>query len=119
MQGTYSRIVKCISLAALVLATFVMLQGIPQILLQFAVCGGALFGMMEAVRNRKYIWVAAFAVPFIYFNPVFPGVLSRSVSVAIVFLCALAFLGSLCYLRPTPRMSLATITDLLPRGESL
>lgn len=115
----YSRIVKSISLAALVLAAFVALRGIPQILLQLAVCGGALFVMMEAVRNRKYVWVATFAVPFICFNPVFPVVFSRSASLAIVLLCALAFLGSLRYLRPEPRMSLASITDLPARGESL
>ena len=115
----YSIIVKSISLASLVLAAFVTLRGIPQILLQLLVCGGALFVMMEAVRNRKYIWVGGFALPFLCFNPVFPLVLSRSASLAIVLLCALAFLGSLRYLRPEPRMSLASITDLPARGESL
>jgi uncharacterized protein DUF6804 len=83
------------------------------------VCGGALFVMMEAVRNRQYIWVAAFAVPVIYFNPVFPIELSRPATLAIVLLCALVFLLSLRYLSPQPRMSLATITDLPERGESL
>ncbi len=49
----YSRIVKCITLAALALASMVTLQEIPQILLQFVVCGGALFVITEAVRSRK------------------------------------------------------------------
>jgi uncharacterized protein DUF6804 len=115
----YSVIVKSISLAALILAAFVTLQGMPQIVLQLAVCGGALFVMVEAVRNRKYIWVAAFAVPFVCFNPVFPIVLSGSALLATVLLCALVFLGSVFYLRPQPRMSLASITDLPARGESL
>ena len=115
----YSLIVKSISLAALILAAFLTLEGMPQILLQLAVCGGALFVMMEAVRNRKYIWAAAFVAPFICFNPVFPLVLSRSASLAMLLLCALVFLGSLRYLRPQPRMSLASITDLPARGESL
>ena len=115
----YSTIVKCISLAALVLAALATLQGIPQILLQFVVCGGALFVMIEAVRNRKYIWAAALAMPFIYFNPVVPIVLARTALFPLALLCALAFLGSLRYLRPIPRMSLATITDPPARGESL
>lgn len=115
----YSRIVKVISLAALVLAAVLTLRGAPQIVMRLLACGGALFVMMEAVRSRKYIWVAAFAVPLICFNPVFPLVLSKSASRGMVLLCALAFLVSLRYLRPTPRMSLATITDLPARGESL
>lgn len=115
----YSRIVKGISLAALALATAVTLHGIPEVLLQFVVCGGALFVMMEAVHNRKYFWLAALAVPFIYFNPIFPIVLSRTLSLPIALLCALVFWGSLRYLRPKPKMSLATITDLPARGESL
>lgn len=115
----YSRIVKGISLAALVLAAFLTLRGGPQILMQFVVCGGAMFVLMEALRDRKYLWVAAFAVPFIGFNPIFPLVLSRSASLALVLLCALAFLASLRYLCPKRRMSLATITDLPARGESL
>jgi len=115
----YSIIVKSISLAALVLAAFVTLRGSPQILLQLLVCGGALFVMMEAARNRKYLWVAGFALPFLCFNPVFPLVLSRPAWLAIVLLSALAFLGSLRYLRPKPIMSLVSITDLPARGESL
>jgi hypothetical protein len=115
----YSRIVKCICLAALVLAAVVTLQGIPEILFQLVVCGGALFVMVEAVRNHQYLWVAAFAVAALYCNPVLPIALSQTASRPIVLLCALAFLGSLRYLSPKPRMSLATITDLPARGESL
>ena len=115
----YSRIVKCMCLAALALTVVVELHGMSEILLQFLVCGGALFVMMEAIRVRKYIWVAAFALPVIYFNPVFPIEVSRSVAFPIVLLCVSAFLLSLRYLSPKPRMSLATITDLPARGESL
>ena len=115
----YSSIVKVISLAVLILAAFVMLQGASRILVQLVVCGGALFVIMEAARSRKYVWVAAFGVPFVCFNPIFPVVFSRPASLAIALLCALMFLGSLRYLRPAPRMSLASITDLPARGESL
>lgn len=115
----YSMIVKGICLAALVMAAVVMLQGIPEILLQFVVCGGAVFVMVEAVRSRKYLWVAAFALVALYFNPIFPIALSRMASLPVLLVCATAFLASMRYVRPMPRMSLATITDLPARGESL
>ena len=114
----YSGIVKVTSLAAFVFAAFVAMRGLPEVLLQLVVCGGAMFVMLEAVRSRKYIWAAAFAVPFICFNPVFPLVLSRSASLAMVLLCASFFLTSLRYPRPGAGMSLVTITDLPARGES-
>ena len=69
----YSRIVKVISLAVLVMAAFATLRGAPQILTQLVV----------------------------------------------MLSCALVFLASLRYLRPELRMSLASITDLPARGESL
>jgi Family of unknown function (DUF6804) len=115
----YSRLVKCTCLVALALTAVVTREGMSTILLQFILCGGALFVMIEAVRNRKYIWVAAFAVLVMYFNPIFPVELPRWMALAILILCALVFLGSLRYLGTQPRMSLATITDLPARGESL
>jgi uncharacterized protein DUF6804 len=115
----HSRIVKWMCLAALILAAALRLDEVPRILLQFVVCGGAAFVMIEAARNRKYLWAAAFALVALYFNPVLPIALSRSASLPVVLLCALAFLGSVRYLRPVPKMSLATITDLPARGESL
>ncbi len=115
----YSRIVKCMCVAALILAAALRLDGIPRILLQFVVCGGAAFVMIEAARNRKYLCTVAFALAALYFNPVLPITLSRSAALPVVILCALAFLGSVWYLGPAPKMSLATITDLPARGESL
>ncbi len=115
----YSRIVKWTCLAALVVAAAVILRGIPQILVQFIVCGGAVFVMMEAFHNRKYLWVAAFVLVALYFNPIVPFEVSRKASLTILFACAALFLGSLRYVRPVQKMSLATITDLPARGESL
>ena len=115
----YSRIVKVISLAVLVLAAALPLRGVSEILMQLLVCGGAMFVIMEAVRSHKYMWVAAFAMPIIFFKPILPVVLTKPASLEMVLFCALAFLASLRYLRPEARMSLATITDLPARGESL
>jgi hypothetical protein len=115
----YSAIVKWICLAALVLAAAVKLHGVPQILLQLVVCGGALFVMLEAFRGQKYLWAATFALVALYFNPIVPFELSRMVSFPIQLACAAAFLASVRYVKPMPKMSLATITDLPARGESL
>ena len=115
----YSTIVKWACLAALALAAAVMLHGVPQILLQFVVCGGAVFVMIEASRGQEYIWAAAFALVALYFNPIVPFAVSRMASLPIPLACAAAFLASMCYVKPVPKMSLATITDLPARGESL
>ena len=115
----YSKIVKWICVAVLVLAAAVILHGVPQILPQLVVCGGALFVMLEAFRSQKYLWAAAFALVALYFNPIVPFEFSRLASLPIQLACAAAFLASLRYVKPMPTMSLATITDLPPRGESL
>jgi uncharacterized membrane protein YccC len=115
----YSKIVKWACLAAVVLAAAVLLHGVPQILLQFVVCGGALFVMLEAFRSQKYLWAAAFALIALYFNPIVPFEISRMASLPVQFVAAAAFLGSTRYVKPAPKMSLATITDLPARGESL
>jgi hypothetical protein len=115
----FSRIVKYSCVAALVLATAFRLEGTASILLQFVVCGGATFVMMQAVRSRKYLWGAAFALIALYFNPVIPITVAWAVSVPISLASLVVFLASVFYPKPTPRMSLATITDLPGRGESL
>jgi len=115
----YSKIVKWICVAVLVLAAAVILHGVPQILPQLVVCGGALFVMLEAFRSQKYLWAAAFALVALYFNPIVPFEFSRLASLPIQLACAAAFLASLRYVKPMPTMSLATITDLPARGESL
>jgi uncharacterized membrane protein YccC len=115
----YSRIVKWICVAALILAAAVMVDGVPQILLQFVVCGGAIFVMIEAFRIQQYMWAAAFALIALYMNPIVPFEFSRLASLPIKLAAAAAFLASIRYVKAAPKMSLATITDLPARGESL
>jgi hypothetical protein len=115
----YSKIVKWICVVVLVLAAAVILHGVPQILLQLIGCGGALFVMLEAFRSRRYLWAGGFALVALYLNPIVPFELSRLASLPIQLACAPAFLASTRYVKPMPKMSLATITDLPARGESL
>lgn len=115
----YSRIVKWICVTALALAAAVTLHGIPQIVLQLVVCGGALFVMLEAFRSQKYLWAGGFSLVALYFNPIVPFGVPRMASLAVQLASGVAFLVSMRYVRPMPRMSLATITDLPARAESL
>jgi len=102
------KVAKYSCLAALVLAAALRLDGIASIPLQFVVCCGAAFVMVQAARNRKYLWAAVLALIALYFNPGVPIALSRVASLPIALACLLVFLGSARYL-----------TDLLSRGESL
>jgi type II secretory pathway component PulM len=75
--------------------------------------------MMEARSRKHLLWTIAFALIAVYFNPIFPVDSSRVAELTIVLTCMVVFAASLRYLKPVPRMSLATITDLPARGESL
>ena len=115
----FEKIVKLLCIGLLVLEATFRVEGGARILLQLVICGGAAFVMMQAARNGRFLWMAAFGLVAIYFNPIVPIEVSRNAERPLVFACLALFLASLRYLRNAPRMSLATITDLPARGESL
>jgi hypothetical protein len=115
----YSKIVRITCLAALGLMAAFRFEGGVRLLTLFVVCGAAAFVLTEAIRNGKHLWAIAFALIAVYFNPIFPVELSRVAERTIVLICIVVASSSLRYLKPVPRMSLATITDLPARGESL
>ena len=115
----FEKIVKFLCIGVLVLAVAFRVEDGLRILLQLVICGGAAFVMMQAARNGRFLWMVAFGLIAIYFNPVVPIELSRNAERPLVFACLALFLASLRYLGNAPRMSLATITDLPARGESL
>ena len=75
--------------------------------------------MVEAIGNGKHVWAIAFALIAVYFNPIFPIGFPRVVELSTMLTSMALVVASLRYLKPAPRMSLATITDLPARGESL
>ena len=115
----YSKIVRISGLAALGLMAAFRFEGGIRLLAQFVVCGAAALVLTEAIRSRKHLWAIAFALIAVYFNPIFPVDFSRVAELMIVLTCMVVFAASLRYLKPVPRMSLATITDLPARGEAL
>jgi len=106
-------------LAALGLMAAFRFEGGVRLLALFVVCGAVAFVMMQAIRSGKHFWAIAFALIAIYFNPIFPVELSRVTELTIALTSTALVVASLRYLKPAPRMSLATITDLPARGESL
>lgn len=115
----FEKIVKLLCIGVLVMAGTFRVEGGARILCQLVMCGGAAFVMMQAARNGRVLWVAAFGLIAIYFNPIVPIELSRGAELPIVLASLALFLASLRYLGNAPKMSLATITDLPARGESL
>jgi hypothetical protein len=106
-------------LAALGLMAAFRFEGGVRLLELFVVCGAAALVLMEAIRSGKYLWAIAFALIAGYFNPIFPVETSHVAELTIVLTCIVVFASSLRYLKSEPRMSLATVTDLPARGESL
>ena len=105
-------------LAALGLMAAFRFEGGVRLLALFVVCGAVAFVMMQAIRSGKHFWAIAFALIAIYFK-IFPVELSRVTELTIALTSTALVVASLRYLKPAPRMSLATITDLPARGESL
>lgn len=114
----FARIVKFLCIGTLAMAAL-RIEGGPRILVELVLCGGAAFVMIQAAQNRKYIWMVPFGLIAIYFNPILPTQFSRVAELPILLACLILFAISLRYLPTMPRMSLATITDLPARGESL
>jgi hypothetical protein len=85
----------------------------------FIVWAGAVVVMMQALRIRKYVWAAAFAGIMIGFNPIVPISAPRLAFLAFYSICLASFVLSLAYLPSTARLSLESVTDTAPRGESL
>lgn len=115
----YAKIIKWICIAALLIAVAFKIEGGARVVVQLLLCGGAAFVLMQAARAHRFVWMTAFVLIAVYFNPVLPVEVSRRIELPLLFVCLSLFAGSLRYLPTLPRMSLATITDLPARGESL
>ena len=115
-----TRIMKCVSLMALVGALFFWRPGGGYaILLQFVICGSAVLVAFEAARSGKHLWTIAFAGFAVLFNPVVAVSFSRGVFLGMSVLCFTLFLASLRFLRTAPRVSIASVTYTEPRDQSL
>lgn len=84
----------------------------------FVVCAGAIVAMLQATRTRKYGWILAFlAIAALY--PLVPMTFSRGAYLTLYVGCLATFLLSLRMATPSPKLSMASITDRTPGSESL
>ena len=116
-----TRIMKWFSIAALLLAAMFWRSAADyQVLLDFAVCTGAIVIVMQAVRAKEYRWAAGFVAIALLFNPIVPAFrLSGELSLLLVLVSIAPFAISLAALKTRPLLSIASITDRNPGSESL
>jgi hypothetical protein len=115
----FTKIMKWASLAALLIAVFFSSSVGYQIILQFVICLASCVVVSEALQSRKFGWGLLFIAVAILFNPVIPVLMPRSFFLVLDFLCVGLFGGSLVALKSPSRLSIASMTDCTPGGESL
>jgi hypothetical protein len=114
-----TKIIKLVAVAALLMAALPEPGAAYRVVLEFVVCASGVVVMLEAARARKYIWMIAFGVVVILYNPLVPVALSRKTLIGLDFVCVLMFLISLAVLHTRSTLSMPSITDRTPGSESL
>ena len=114
-----TRLMKIGAIVALLVGLFAARSPGYGIILQFVVSAAAVAVLVQAAGMRRYLWVVLFVITACIFNPVVPFPFSTAVLGAISTLALLLFWFSLGLLRPTRRLTMASITDRMPGSESL
>ena len=117
----FPKIMKWISLAALLLSGVLWSAGANQaLLLSIVVFMGSVVVLRQAVTERAYAWATGFGSIALIFNPAAPLFRDSTVWFPLMTLaCAAIFAASLAFLRSSPVLSIASITGRTPGSESL
>ncbi len=115
----FTKIMKWVSVAVLVLAALWLPGASSQVLLEVVICVSGLLVVRQAVRASKYFWAVGFLAVAALFNPVVPIALSRRTFLWLDWVCVAAFLMSLAVLRRQPVLSMPSITGRTPGSVSL
>jgi hypothetical protein len=113
-----TRIIKWSAIAALIGSEFlrpVALHGLSHLV----VLAAAAVVLTQAATMRRYVWMSLFLVVACLINPIFPIPFSPYMSAAVTTFAVLLFFFSVSLLRPTPRLSIPSITGGMPGGEAL
>jgi len=105
-----TKVMKCVSIGVLCLASLRLPTANFQVLLEFVVCVTALLVVTQAVGLRKYLWAVGFTVITVLFNPIVPVALSRRTWFWLDWICLVAFLVSLAALKRQPTFSEPSVT---------
>jgi hypothetical protein len=116
-----TKILKCVSIAALVMAgTFWSHAAAYELPLRFLVSLGACAVALQAERAHRRPWSVGFLMLAVLFNPVFPlGTFTGNWALLIVIASVVPFVLSFRALRTQILMSIPSITDRTPRSRSL
>jgi hypothetical protein len=114
-----TKIMKWVSVAALLLGVFGRSSANFQLVMEAVVCVTALLVITQAARMGKYFWAAGFLLIAVLFNPVVPVELSARLFFLLDLSCLAAFLISLAALKTRPVLSILSITGRRARIESL
>jgi hypothetical protein len=114
-----TKIMKWVSIVALLLAVLRLPTGSYQVLFEVVVCLSGLLVATQAVRAGKYLWAPGFAAIAVLFNPVVPVALARRTFLWLDVVCLMTFLVSLAALKTRPTLSIPSITGRTPGSESL
>lgn len=115
-------IVKWISLfASLLLAalSWSPRAGTGILLGGFVIFAGLVVTLVQAGTMRKYAWAVVLIPLAIVCNPVLPVLMPSMVWLAFNLSCAATFAACLLFLRSTPRLTIASITNPSATSESL
>ncbi len=115
----FTRIMKWLSIMALLLGVFLSSSASYRTALELVVCVAAAVVAAQAFRTGKYFWGVGFTAVAVLFNPVIPVAFSPRTSFWLDLTCLVAFVASLAALKTMPVMSIPSITARRSRGESL
>ena len=115
----FTRTMKWLSIAALLLGLLLSSSGGYRIALEIEVCVAAFVVVAQAIRNGKYMWGMAFLALALLFNPAVPVPLTHRIFLGLEWFSIGAFLISLAALRTMPLLSIPSVTGRTPGSESL
>lgn len=104
-----TKTVKWLSIAVLVPAVFWSSSENYLLLLQFVVCGGALFVAWQAYGSTKQLWAVGFVAIAALFNPFQPWTFSPGMFFWLDLLSMAMFGVSLAVLKSRPRFAMPPI----------
>ena len=113
------KIMKLVSIAALLGALLWRPSAGYQFLLQGAVFAGAILVAVQCYRRDRVRWGFLFAAVAALFNPVSSPEFSREVFLALDTICITLFAASFYVLKTQPQLSLVPFTDRNPGRLSL
>ena len=104
-----TKIMKCVSIAGLLVALFWRSSEGYQIVVQLVVCTGAILVAWEAFRSEKHIWAIGFGAIAALFNPLQPVTFSGELFFWLDLFSMTTFLLSLVLLKTQPKLAMPSI----------